>query len=255
MLGARQFMEGSSEMNSYVADGLICWYDGFDNAGPGMHNASAMTWKNLGSLGSAYDATRRAGVFQTNGAVFADYTNKDSIFIIPGYLLRDKMKGEWSVEVVFTPGSLWKQNFHGIFGGHIGKTPNNSKGLVFGQYEAGPIRFVLFRPLVVLWDAPASEFTVDTMCSMSISASNTARAATVWKDGVQKAAPTGVDVLLNNSDSRYTCIGSAYYDETLSTINDRAFHGKIHCVRVYDRPITAAEVATNNIVDKRRFGL
>lgn len=43
--------------NPYVTDGLIAQYDGEWNAGGGIHNASAPTWKNLGSLGSTYDFT------------------------------------------------------------------------------------------------------------------------------------------------------------------------------------------------------
>ena len=85
------------------------------------------------------------------------------------------------------------------------------------------------------------------MTTVSQAASNTSHTATTWKDGTQAAYVMGVDVLLDHhgtDNTGNTCIGSAYNQG--SAENGRTFDGIIHCVRVYNRPITAEEVAKNH---------
>ena len=47
----------------YVTDGLVVHWDAIDNAGTGVHDPNATTWKNLGTGGSAYDLTIHHGVW------------------------------------------------------------------------------------------------------------------------------------------------------------------------------------------------
>ena len=47
------------DVGDYVQDGLVVNYDGIRNAGPGAdHDPEAMTWKNLGTGGAAYDLSK-----------------------------------------------------------------------------------------------------------------------------------------------------------------------------------------------------
>lgn len=78
---------------------------------------STTTWKNLGSLGSTYDATRSDGTWQSNGAVFYE-GNWSQHFDVPNALMSSQMRGEWTYEVVFTPTTKWFNNYHGLLGYH-----------------------------------------------------------------------------------------------------------------------------------------
>lgn len=239
---------------SYVQDGLIAMWDGIENAGWGVHDSSATVWHNLGSLGSTYDASREDGTFADNAAQFVRTSNTRNTFAIPAYFMRDQMKDEWSLEVVFTPGRLWFQNYSGIFGNHDGST----KGYVFGQYENGTVNFNLYAPGVRCYQISASTFVAGQTYCISQAASNNARSVITWRDGVEVAVakPRRVGVDLNFSGDPRTCIGAAYrLREQDIQGTDRSFDGLVHSVRVYSRALTAAEIAANRAVDKARFNL
>ena len=256
MLPGAEMLFGGAKVSakSYVKNGLIGLWDGIENVGYGKHSGNTLVWKNLGSLGSAYDATRltQAQAWTENGAIF-HYGSIDWVFEIPGYLMRDIMGSEWSYELVFTPGLEWMQNrsFSGIFGNH-----GSGKGIVGGQVGAsGPDKFSfsLYYPGVSLWDASISEnFSLHQIASVSMSASNSWHSATIYKDGASVAVADDVDVELT-FDREGTYIGSAFFGRNPGE-GGRVFDGTIHCVRVYNRPITASEVEKNHKIDVKRFG-
>ena len=181
----------------YVLTGLIAMWDGIENAGFGAHSGNTLVWKNLGSLGSAYDATRlaQAQAWTDNGAVF-HLGSVDYVFQIPGWFLRDEMGAEWSYELVFTPDEKWVQGagYSGIFGNH-----GSGKGIVGGQCNGdySYVSFNLYDPEVVLWLPVISEsFSLGQIASVSQAASNSSHSATTWKDGVTVSSVGSVDVEL-----------------------------------------------------------
>lgn len=237
---------GTASPKAYVQDGLIGMWDGEWNVGPGKHDARSLVWRNLGSLGSSYDARREAGTFSKNGAEFFRSTDSRGVFMVPGYLMRDQMGGEWTVEVVFTPRSGWFENYSGVFGNH-----GETKGLVFGQYENGDITFVLYSPLIDHCRFRSSDFLAGSTYSMSQVASSSKGTMATFRNASQVASSAGVDPRLTFSKP-WTCIGAAMYDPTWGS-TDRPFDGFVHCVRVYDRPLSASEVQANCAVDLARF--
>jgi hypothetical protein len=253
MLPGAEMLFGGAKVSSksYVKHGLIGMWDGIENVGFGKHSGNTLVWNNLGSLGSAYDATRVAQPtwWVDNGAVF-HHKSSGLLFNIPGYFMRDIMGSEWSYELVFTPGEKWMQNvaWSGIFGNH-----GSGKGICGGQVGAnGPdkVAFTLYDPGVPLWVASISEnFALGQIASVSQSASNSRHSAMTYKDGVSVAVANDVDVELTYHNEG-TYIGGAYFAED----GGRTFDGVIHCVRVYNRPITTSEVAKNHAVDVKRFG-
>ena len=256
---SRQSFWTSSSVSakSYVQNGLVAMWDGIENAGFRQHSSDTSVWKNLGSNGTLHDAIRvsnnRSTAWTDNAAQFV-YNNASYQFVIQGNLMPEVMIGEWSYELVFTPGNQWINgtNYSGIFGNHGG-----GLGIVGGQKEGSQakIMFNLYYPNVTLWAASNSVFTTNTLTTVSQAASNTSHTATTWKDGVQVANVTGVNVLLDHyggDGSGDTCIGSAYISNG-NAENGRTFDGKIHCIRVYNRPITEAEVQKNHEIDIKRF--
>lgn len=229
----------------YVAGNLAVMFDGIENVGFGSHSSTAKTWVNLGYFGSTYNASRTSGSFQDDGAVVTVSSGAANVFTIPNSMMRNVMKGEWSYEIVFTPGSGWFSNSSsGIWGNH-----GAGKGVVGGQRDGSTyFSFTLYEPDVLLYHPSSSLFSADRLYTVSQAASNTARAASTWLNGILKASVSNVDVLLNfAADSTY--IGSAYMPEPA-----RIFDGVIHALRIYDRPLVAAEVQANYNIDKVRFG-
>ena len=256
--GARQsfWSSGIPTAKNYIKDGLVAMWDGIENAGFGQHSSDTSIWKNLGSNGSLHDATRvsntRSTAWSDNAAVFGynDYTYQ---FIIPGKLMMNVMKGEWSYELVFSPGSQWitGTQYSGIFGNHGG-----GLGIVGGQKDgsSATISFNLYYPECQLWHPSTSVFLSGTLTTVSQAASNIAHTATTWKNSVQVAHVTNVNVLLDhhgNDNTGNTCIGSAFNQGTAE--NGRTFVGNIYCIRVYNRPITSEEVQKNHEIDIKRF--
>ena len=234
-----RFMKASSQ---YVQDGLICWYDGIDNDGVGQHSSSTTTWKNLGSLGSTYDATRSSGSWQSNGAMFTGNTTQ--YFQIPNQLMSSQMKGEWTYEIVFTPTSAWLQNYRGLLGRHRNA---EQKGIVCGQYEDETVWFTAYPPNQECWKASRADFLpyVNTLNTIACAASTTSGISYVWHNGVLKNTLTGGNFLLYNQNP--LCIGAATNEP------NRTFDGVIHCVRIYNRQLSESEHLQNRQLDLQRF--
>ena len=241
-------MEGTKWVNPYVTDGLIAMYDGIWNAGPGRHSAATQRWANLGSLGHDYDAIRATqGEFRDDGAVFVRDNDYHAFKTVPNDLLAKHLRGEWSYEVVFTPGKGWRSNYSGVIGAHN----SVQKGIVGGQYENGTVSFTLYAPDVPLYKKAATSFATGVPVAISQAASNTVRTATTWRDGVVVSRKSGVNVNLTIAD--VFCIGAAFSTET--AYGQRTFDGVIHCVRLYNRPLTETDVEKNRVMDKARFNL
>lgn len=256
MIPGAQMLFGSDDAvsaKSYVQRGLIGMWDAVENIGFGQHSGNTLLWKNLGSLGSAYDATRidQAQAWTENGAVFR-FGSTAYVFEIPGYFMRDEMGSEWSYELVFTPGEKWVQctPYSGIFGNH-----GSNKGIVGGQCDGNnsTVAFNLYTPAIQIWNPVISEnFSLGQIASVSEAASNASQSATAWKNGQIVNSTSNADVEIT-FDREGTYIGSAFFGRDPSQ-GWRTFDGTIHCVRVYDRPITSSEVEKNHQIDVKRFG-
>lgn len=84
------------ETSGYAQEGLVAMWDGKENAGVGLHTQQMSNWKNLGSLGSAYDFTDPKGIINWSGdcLVTNTYTAQMTSPMIP----RDSIK---TMEVCF----------------------------------------------------------------------------------------------------------------------------------------------------------
>ena len=224
---------------SYVQNGLIAMWDGIENAGWGVHDATATVWKNLGSTGSTYDATAgSAKTWLDKGAYFE--RNWGQVFTIPAGFMNTQAKGEWTLEVVFSPLSRWVENYSGIFGNH-----GSGLGWDWGQVKF----FGLYSPTFQFIGSSGYSWIYGDKYSVSCGASATAGATIAVINGeiFGEKACTASQVTLTQSSAIY--IGAAFGS------GERVFHGTIFAVRVYNRKLTANEIAYNYAVDKERFGL
>lgn len=230
LLGARQFFEkrgAPAWTNPYVTDGLIAMWDGEWNAGGGVHDAAATVWKDLIGTNDFHDFD--SGV-----------TWGDKYFHLPdvrnaarAYTLYDESSVK-TVECVIKP-----------FG-------NN--GLVVAAFSVNPIRGEWSR-----WVGLRANNTINfgsalPYASASVTSSEFTsysgtfdeswkifRNATQLEIGVGQGMNWGTSWVV-----QYPTLNAAASALSVTDIAN---------IRLYSRPITAAEIAANYAIDKARFNL
>lgn len=228
--GARQFFErrgGGGWQNPYVTDGLIAMWDGEWNAGGGVHDASAATWKDL--IGNC-DLIKNP---------YATWTD-DSLFISEKRNLAYLLGTISSVESIEACFDMSSESSNGQGRGLVCLTNQRSmmgNGL-FGIRSRG-------EPSVAMMGT--SERLISAFSASVIYGASSSNDK-IFFDGVEQevGAASGNWALGDN-----VVIGST------STVGNGSvgITGKCHIVRLYSRALTAAEVAHNYEIDKVRFNL
>ena len=225
MLGARNgaWAKSGYTAKDYVQDGLVAMWDGIENAGFGVHDSVARTWKDLIGV---HDFVLPAGIsFGEDCALFTKSAGKEQSWgFYDNEILTTEICGKHTSTSVgfafqFTNGVACKRMFAYL--------STNNRGFQFISMGN-----TMNRPAFgIRWSVAATFNSVsiqtETFYNGQSSPMNTR--TTSW--GAKRA-----------------CIG--YYK------NDTyAFVGEICSVRLYSRAITSAEVAANYAIDKARFGL
>lgn len=237
MIAARQIAFGGSAKkweNPYITDGLIAMWDGEWNAGFGVHDASATLWKDL--VGE-FDATPiNSPAFDENSSVL-----NGGYWEIPNTIIPVVESENLTMQAVFKSSGNNSSN-QGIVG--IGE--GRALWLFFGDSPVNPSGSTL---------------------NFQFRSSSPVR---VWKtnDGVFGTSIHSVSgVIENNLCSAY--LDSIYRDGGISagtsTSNRSCFlgnlfsynklYGNIYSIRLYNRALTAEEIAYNYEIDKARFNI
>lgn len=226
MLGARigAWAKSGYTAKDYVQDGLIAMWDGIENAGWGVHDPNARTWKDLIGV---HDFVLPAGIsFGEDCALFTKSAGKEQSW---GFYSNEIL----TIEI-------------------CGKHTSTSVGFAF-QFSNGVVCQRMFAYL-----------STNNRGFQFISNGNTMNrpafgirwsvAATFYSDAIQtETFYNGQSSPMNTGTTSWgaksACIG--YYNNN----GTYAFVGEICSVRLYSRAITSAEVAENYAIDKSRFNL
>ena len=228
MMGAATAATSTAD---YVQDGLVAHFDGIDNAGTGTHDPNATTWTDLVSGLVATKATSDAIGVEENHYHF---TGKGSCFhvTIPSFMDEMTANGGFTIEYVASYTSLNGQLGIGAEMGYSGMyfqgdnlTYTTASGQC-GSWLASAAGTVGTGSIV--YTADCSKDTVEPYYNGALSHGN--RAVT-WSASYP---PSGI-LAIGNMAAGYAAVGDIY------------------SVRVYNRRLTAAEVAANRAVDVRRF--
>lgn len=219
LIAHRNGMAVSGWTNPYVTDGLVAMWDGEWNAGGGVHDASATTWKDL--VGSndlvIYGSVQGNCVRTTNTAA----AEKSGLTIL----------GIATIEACYNLASTSSPQGLVFYSGIIDST---RLGLVaYGQSVGFQTHANKF------WDYP----TVLTPQKYSVSVT----ASTCVVNGAVLSEVAHSTDTWNNGN--YTGIGGRAWQNTWKS------YGDYYCVRIYNRALTAAEIAANYAVDRLRFGI
>ena len=229
MLGARTAAwakagGGVPTARDYVQDGLIAMWDGIENAGFGVHDSGARTWKDLIGV---HDFVLPSGIsFGEDCALFTKSAGKEQSWgfnddeILTIEVCGKHTSNEVGFAFQFSGSLLGKRLFAYL--------STNNRGFQFMSMAN-----TMNRPAFgIRWSVAA---TFDSV---------TVQKETFY-NGQSSPTNTGTTAWGANS----ACIG--YYNNS----NTYAFVGEICSVRLYSRAITSAEVATNYAIDKARFNL
>ena len=224
MLGARTAAWAKSgggvpTARDYVQDGLVAMWDGIENAGWGVHDTNATTWKDLVGyfdfdLSSASPEILSNGITLTEKSIHTDLPQVN----------RPKM----TVEVVANPdvvgfGALvWMRNPSWIGGAIV-------------YWSEG----VFYYPWDILRDGRISS----TVHSFQM----------FWEEGNQGVNIDGIsDTRTSGTIDSRNILSQIYLGEyNGSKIKNSTFYS----IRLYDRVLTYSELAANYAIDKARFNL
>ena len=210
----------------YVQDGLIAMWDGIENAGWGVHDANATTWKDLS--GNNNDLVLQNGAhFDALSLISAD-RNKITAKLSPdAYLAYD------TIEVC----AFWDE------------TRNSSALICFGNsiQQARMLTATKDRIQVYAgnYEYPIPVELQSTRNTWSATYYNDARSPYVAGTLIQTTPRTNS---WNYPNHPFGLSGSSNYQ-------NYNFVGNYYCVRLYSRALTADEIARNYNIDKARFGL
>ena len=207
--------------NPYVTDGLIAMWDGEWNVGGGMHDMTATVWKNL--VGNGYDLD----IYGSVEPNCVRTTNTSAA----------GMSG--TISGISTIECCCK----------IDPTSGTSLGLLAysGIMDTTHLGLVHYGPNVG-FQTYSNIFWAYSDIATEAARTVTATTSACYVDGVSLQSTSHSVDQWNNQ--LYTGIGGRHWQNH----SWRAV-GDYYCVRFYNRELTAAEIAKNHAIDKRRFNL
>ena len=221
---------GTLSATCYVTNGLIAYWDAIDNVGTGVHDPSATTWKNLGSGGATYDLTVKDAVWRDGNSL------SNGINTLAAY-------GSTSISYVTSEFAIENYN--------VGGEDGNSRWVFCnGISTYGVGAYCVLCPSVTMfqngWETAA------------MTLHRTGFHVLAWEGEGKTHYVDGVSVATNRAANGWGTGGGNGYDGKMflgvNTANMiRGFHGKYHSIRLYDRVLSAAEIAHNRMVDEVRF--
>lgn len=209
----------------YVQDGLIAMWDGKENAGWGVHDETATDWVDLTGGGRNW-----TGIVSRSSTYGNTYWGDDHLAVYK----RQASDMSWTIGTVAMTLEVcgWSEasGSYLLFG--LGAEnrifsilPTNDRGFQFASNAPA-----MFQPHNADWTASATY-------------SETGAPGHTYYNGEEKPHTAGTSSWRIGSVAQW--IPNQSYP----------FKGKVRSIRVYNRVLTASEIAANYAVDKARFNL
>ena len=221
--------------DGYITDGLIAMWDGEWNAGRGVHDSAATVWKDLVGTRdlTMLDMTTSSRCWEKNCA----YTDVGNLTRYSSWAAIAEAR---AIECVYMP-TKYGASYAGVLVmNNVINATTEAQGYVVNIltrfHDKGVDGIQVANDKFAYFDTKSVFNTIYTY---------TAQYSTVYRNAV------GFEVQTMTEDG--------WSGNTVSIAcrdNDTRYNspGRFYCVRIYDRELTAAEVAHNYEVDRRRFG-
>lgn len=241
---------GALDVNPYVTDGLVLYYDGIWNAGVGAHDASADIWKDLSATGNDAEFVKLADggkwladaySFETNG----HFQTQSAISLGASFTVQTVTDHTGYIHQ--TSPSSWPW----LFGSTDGKfqiypnnnTPHvvlNADGLIGGGHRS-ELDWTDKHFLTAMFDV-----------SSNVIAQTTSIAANWWKTGKTSTGPASQKFCIGGCDATFA-ENNKGNDTAAAYRTARAARTPYHAIRVYSRLLDENERARNRTIDEARF--
>jgi len=222
LLGARQFFErrgGGGWTNPYVTDGLVAMWDGEWNAGGGVHDPSATTWKDLVGTNDLDDIVSNNDDWDWTINGFRQQTGNTCRFRRLGTTI------SWLyAEIVVSIGT---RDSRSLFGGGVNNGFANYARYFTATAQTTPVPYVVNSgtAMTVGYDAVAQR---------------------MYKNGALQTYHTV-------GAGNYGTTGEIYIGNTRGNL--AVDPCVVYSLRLYSHALTAAEIAANYAIDKARFDM
>ena len=226
---------------SYVQDGLIAQWDGIDNAGTGTHNPISAVWKDL--KGSCDMTLLNNGESWVNGnALSVNGPGAAGSTASPRYTTIEvvyKMTST-SGRCLFTSGLKW--NGTDWYISRIVAFSGGTTAIFTDAHDNNPLGPTFYIP-----NANAGGYGIHSL-SATYEDNNSDVVTSAMMDGYLSASS-------KTTTSWYNATGVVMVGGRLVNSGDEGWYGEIYAIRLYDRALTADELAANLKVDKARFNM
>ena len=226
VMGLRRFKPTS---RNYVQDGLVAMWDGIENAGWGVHDTNATVWKDL--VGNrdftiVNPSWRDTGLFFGGDGTTYGYLSQSDSAIFDSQSI--------TISAVITRGDAgWPSD--GIY---LKPSDSGRYGLAF-FFDTFAIRNIYL----------AASYVLPQENSVSVSVSYDANTDTVTPCYGNTICGTALKENNISQNQTYATIGKRIVGTTYYA------KGSMRTLRVYNRALTADEIAANYAIDKVRFNL
>ena len=232
-IGARKMMNEWN--NPYVTDGLVAMWDAEWNAGGGVHDAAATKWMDL--VGTKHLSVDPSANFTSN-SLSASLLQGHACAYSPSPI---GTVGQIEVCASFNPDGGWVSNF--IFMTKSSSTDYCGIGTINRN-----VRTVYFKngKRWEIWNSPfGTDYFKMKKSSSYMQETPLVSAAGEYVDNFNNA---NIDMASPYEVPSQNGVIIGYVFAANGTID-------ISSIRVYSRALTAAELASNHAVDKRRFNI
>ena len=208
--------KGAPTARSYVQAGLVAMWDGIENAGWGVHDATSRTWVDL--TGNNHDMSLASSVTIGDDAMVFGASGQTGTFANIPFDSVVSVEFVYSTNVVRV---LYAVSFNSSGGYKYVAWRQAGKHLFFGN----GMKNFLAEPTV----RQSYHYDYST---------------TRLYAGGQELSSTGTGGSFQAKPAGINTYGSTY-----------AMNGSFSSLRIYNRVLTATEIAANITIDKERFGL
>jgi len=220
--GARQFFERRGApigptARDYVQDGLVAMWDGIENAGWGVHDPNATTWKDLSGRENSIPLTAES--WGSDYFICSDESGRLDHFID-------------GIETIEFVGRRTSSATYQVAIG-LARQPSNYYSR-YVAFSSGYANFGSYLPSML-----SNENVVESLAT---------NFSDLFRNGEQEEPDVGAGDYFGVGSSTGVVLGRSGSDKY-------PFGGDIYAIRLYSRALTADEIAANYAIDKARFNL
>ena len=237
----------------YVQNGLVAMWDGIENAGWGVHNPNATTWKDLvGSNDVTYTRTLSQSTGYWDDKCFRAVARGNYSFrraVTSDFLA--SLSGPITIEGVFTISDSGLNNSALL---QIAKASENNDGIIFATYNSTSVSSAIKGAWGVSGRAniqlgPDFAYSGSKMYCALVADASEVKEVIYFGGTKTESSAVSRAAILEGTDT--LSIGTY----AVSSIKTRTATGEYNRFSIYSRALTADEIARNYAIDKARFNL